>query len=58
MFKVNNNDIRNDINYVVLVCLLLFRTYFKPFSSVSVVNFKQVNVCYDYSANLLIRNFE
>ena len=38
MFKVNNKDIG-----VVLVSLQLTWTYFTPCSSISIVNFGQVN---------------
>ena len=43
MFKVDNNIVD-----VVLVSLLLtlLLTYLTPFSSVSVVNFEHVNVCW------------
>ena len=40
MFKVNNKD----TNGVILVSLLLSWTYSTPCSSVSFVNFEQVNV--------------
>ena len=53
MFKVSNKDTRttpptkwsNTVNEIgiVLVSLLLTSTYFTPCSSVSVVNFEQVN---------------
>ena len=44
MFKVDNNKKQKDVNDVLLVFLLLNSTYFTPFSSVSIVEFKQVNV--------------
>ena len=50
MFKVNNKDTRttsNDVSDVVLVSLLLTWTYFTRFSSVSIVNFERVNVCWE-----------
>ena len=44
MFKVDNNKKQKDVNDVLLVFLLLNSTYLTPFSSVSIVEFKQVNV--------------
>ena len=44
MFKVDNNKKQKDVSDVLLVFLLLNSTYFTPFSSVSIVEFKQVNV--------------
>ena len=37
----------NDVNDVVLGFLLLTLTYFTPFSTVSVVDFEQVNVSWN-----------
>ena len=50
MFKVNNKD-------TILVSLLLF-TYFAPCSTVSFVNFEQVNASWEliHSNLLSIRN--
>ena len=39
MFKVNKKNFQNDVSDVVLVFLLL-----TPFSSVSIIDFEQVNV--------------
>ena len=48
MFKVNNRNTKtrckiSEANSVILVSLLLTLTYFTPCSSVSIVNFEQVN---------------
>ena len=44
MFKVNNKKTQNDVSDVVLVFLLLTLNIFHIFSSVSIVDFDQVNV--------------
>ena len=43
MFKVNNKDTRTTPGIVLVSLLLTLRTYFTPCSSVSIVNFEQVN---------------
>ena len=43
MFKVNNKDRTTD---AVLVSLLLPLNVFKTFSSASIADFEQVNVCW------------
>ena len=48
MFKVNNRNTKtrckiSEANSVISVSLLLTLTYFTPCSSVSIVNFEQVN---------------
>ena len=44
MFKVNNKNYKNNVNDVLLVFLLLTLNVFHTFFSVSIVDFKQVNV--------------
>ena len=45
MLKVNNKDTRTAS--ITSTFLLLTLTYFRPFSSVSIVDFEQVNVSWD-----------
>ena len=47
MLKVNNKDTRT--TSIMPVLFLLTLTYFRPFSSVSIVDFQQVNVIYSLS---------
>ena len=48
MFKVNNKKKQNDVNDVVLIFLIVnLKTYFTLFSSVSIVDLEQVNVCWE-----------
>ena len=46
MFKVNNKD---DVIDVVVVSSLLTLTYFAPFATTSIADFKQVNVYWGVS---------
>ena len=45
MLKVNNKD--TGTISITSMFLLLTSTYFRPFSSVSIVDFEQVNVSWD-----------
>ena len=47
MFKVNNKDTKNNASGVILLSLLLTFKIFVPYSSVSIVNFEQVNASWD-----------
>ena len=49
MFKVNDKNTRNDVIAVVLMFLMLTLNIFHTFSSVSVVDFEQVNVIWVYA---------
>ena len=54
MFKVNNKAMKVTSSGVFIIN---FETYFTPFSSDSVVNFEQINVCWliSYEENRLVR---
>ena len=58
MFKVNNKNTRTTSNDVVLMFLLLTFNIFHTFSSVSIVDFEQVNVTWAFSyfiENIFVR---
>ena len=57
MFKVNNKDILVSLLLtlgVVLVSLLLTLEYFTPYSSVSIVNFEQINAGWEVNLGVKI----
>ena len=47
MFKVNKQKHQNDVIYAILVFLFLTLNVFRTFSSVSVIDFEQVNVSWE-----------
>ena len=47
MFKVNNRNTRKKFEICSKVFLLLILNIFTPFSSVSIVDFQQVNVSWE-----------
>ena len=47
MFKINNKDTRKTFIEVVLVSSLLILNYFTPFPSFPIVDFEQVNICWE-----------
>ena len=59
MFKVRKKKHQNNVTEVILLFLLLTLKIFQPFSSVSIIEFEQVNVSWvkdtSSSSNLLRR---
>ena len=50
MFKVNNNTVEHRcgdyiVNFEYILDLFLLWIYFRPFSTVAIVHYEQVNVC-------------